>query len=137
MDANTCRLDPTQGQWVVVRGPGPFTRCQFDVGFVRRREGDKVSFQNAPLGHHFNRVANVLAVRATEAEGRMVVDALRHIQALYEDEREQVSARFLERMVEMGVPTPDAANDLGDYERKHHRDRDRNRQHSPFAALTA
>jgi len=126
-------LDPVPGDWAVVRGPGPFLRCQFDVGYVRRCENGKVSFQNMPLGHPSNRIGNVVAVRSTRQDAEVVADAMRHVQMLYEDERQQTTARFLQRMHEMGVLDDDAEMPgRGDYQA---RSPHRHRENSPFAAL--
>jgi len=122
MNPTIRKLNPVPGQWVILRGPGPFPKCEISVGVVRRREGFKLRFYNDPFGVPVNRIDNVLAIHETEGEARATAAALRQAQSVYAVERTEAAARFWEAAAAIGITSPrNGMEDRGDYEPRHHR----------------
>ena len=138
MNPTIRKLNPVPGQWVLLRGPGPFLRCEISVGVVRRREGFKLRFHNDPFGFPINRIDNVLAIHETEDQARAAAAALRQAQNVYAVERTEAAARFWESAMAIGVTSPkNGMEDRGDYDRDRHRPSATPCDHVPSPARTS
>lgn len=147
MEHTNRMLNPTPGQWAVLRGPGTFAKAEISIGAVRRREGFKLRFHNQPFGHPINRIENVIAVRQTEEGAQHVADRLREAQRTYAVEAAEAKERFWATANAAGVMEPrNGIIDRGEYEtRRSRRDdaappshaRSEARAASPFAVLGA